>query len=334
MSTGATTDFPWSKLRDEHRDRGDLAARPALPEVTAYLMAALDYEGRRHLLLPLNPGQEGINDQSTRGISVETRELVLSGKSRTQYIDIMCRDAGGHDAFDLVGRDIARSLGPSPANLPATVAQVLERWRYFWSTGPHIGLGKEQLLGLFGEVWFLTNWLIPLAGPSALTRWVGPAGRHHDFQWVGRAVEVKTTTARNRVHQIHGIEQLAAPENGELYLFSLRLIEEQGATNTLPTLISTCTRRLGADVTLLGRFDSLLAQAGYFPAHAAQYEEVRLRVVEEALFHVDGDFPRIIQASFASGVPQGVERLEYRINLDTFDRLRVARIPEEAPFLV
>jgi hypothetical protein len=52
---------------------------------------------------------------------------------------------------------------------------------------------------------------------------------------------------------------------------------------------------------------------------------VPLRVVEEGLFAVRDDFPRLTPARFSGGIPGGVERIEYEINLNTFDHLRVAQ---------
>lgn len=52
-----------------------------------------------------------------------------------------------------------------------------------------------------------------------------------------------------------------------------------------------------------------------------EYAKLRLRVVDEGLFHVKEDFPRITSASFASDCPAGVERVEYEISLSGYERL-------------
>jgi len=44
-------------------------------------------------------------------------------------------------------------------------------------------------------------------------------------------------------------------------------------------------------------------------------------VIEQNLFIVKDDFPRILNTSFIAGYPQGVERCEYEINLNTFGHL-------------
>ena len=46
---------------------------------------------------------------------------------------------------------------------------------------------------------------------------------------------------------------------------------------------------------------------------------------DETIFRVADDFTRLRKTSFTTGVPAGVERVEYEINLNTFNHLIVAR---------
>jgi len=52
-------------------------------------------------------------------------------------------------------------------------------------------------------------------------------------------------------------------------------------------------------------------------------------VVDERLYRVGEGFPRISVGSMAQGVPPGVERIEYVINLEGSTDLVIARSPEE-----
>jgi hypothetical protein len=61
---------------------------------------------------------------------------------------------------------------------------------------------------------------------------------------------------------------------------------------------------------------------------------MRLRVVEEGLFQVRDDFPRLTGAQLTVGIPPGVERVEYEINLSGFDHLCIASRASDAPDLV
>lgn len=163
-----------------------------------------------------------------------------------------------------------------------------------------------------------------------MERWRGPFGARHDFEWKGYSVEVKeTTSTRGAIHRINGIDQLVPPSDGELFLFSLRLREEGGASNNLPTLVDSCRQQLAEHDDTSCRFESALVQLGYSSAHEEEYGCVRLRVAGQGVYAVRDDFPRLTASQLSSGVPAGVERVDYEINLAGFERLLVAERPHD-----
>lgn len=322
----------WTRLEQTHPTGDNLTARPAGPDVVTRLQCALDSEGKRHFLVPLQADEQDLRDTQSRGVSVVSRDLVIRGAPEVHYIDIQCLDAAGHTAFDLIGSELADELS-HPGSKPAEIVKrVLAKWRRFWGQLPRTLLTRDELLGLFAELWFFWVWLSPAIGVAeAVQRWRGPFGSRHDFEWAGKSVEVKaTTSSRGHIHRINGIDQLLPPEEGELFFFSLQLREEAGATNTLTTLINSILQHLKTDADALSRFETVLAQAGYSPAHDEEYSKMHLRVVEEGLFTVRDNFPRLTPQQFPAGVPAGVERVEYEINLNTFNYLRIACTPMEA----
>jgi hypothetical protein len=76
-------------------------------------------------------------------------------------------------------------------------------------------------------------------------------------------------------------------------------------------------------------FDIALEQCGYSPAHEPDYATLLLRVVEEGFFEVRENFPRLRGDSFMNGIPPGIERIEYEINLNGFQHLCVAQRPDQ-----
>ena len=322
----------WEQLALQRPSGDELLAKEALPEMTPRLLAAVDARGRRHLLIALNDYDEACEDTNSRGLSVVTQDLVLARSAHGRYIKLSCEDAVGYPMLDLIGGEIAERLrvgGETPAE---NTSRVIAKWRRFWGQAPRQMLSREAQIGLFAELWFLVYWLIPAVGiASAVQRWRGPYGGRHDFEYPGLSIEVKGgTSARGRVFKINGIHQLDPPEQGRLLFFSLQLREEAGASNTLPMLVNACRRSVALDADAAGLLDAGLITAGYLVAHADEYSKNRWRVVEERLVDVVEDFPRIVGATFPYGLPRGVEGLEYTINLDTFDRLVVARCPSDA----
>ncbi len=320
----------WTRLAGGRPHGETLWARRALPDSSDRLLAALDAEGRRHFLIRLESDEPDVHDEQSRGLGAVTRDLAMRGHDAGRYIDVTCHDVAGHGAFQVFGGELAERLASTTEPPGAAVMHVLAKWRRFWSALPRPILSRDEQIGLFAEVWFLHFWLQARIGPVAVARWRGPLGARHDFEWVGRSVEVKgTTSTRGTVHRINGLDQLAPPEDGELLFFSLRMREEGGATNTLPSLVAACKAALSSDDDALSQFESHLARVGYLEAHEPEYDALRLRVAAEELFAVRDDFPRLVPDSFVVGCPGGVMRIEYEIGLDGFERLRIANNPDD-----
>lgn len=325
-------DEVWTRLATDPPRGAELTARLAVPDTSDRLLAAIDVQGRRHLLVTLRDCDKDLRDVQSRGLLVTTSDLMISGRNSGRYLDLICSDPGGYEALDVIGGELGIRLEGGSEDPGESVARILAKWRRFWGQVPQETLSREAQFGLFAEVWFLTFWLAPQVGPhAAVRRWRGPFGSRHDFEWTGRSIEVKATASvRGVLHRVNGIEQLAPPEQGDLRLFSLHVREEAGAVNSLPVLISTCRARLEKDDEALDRFEAGLVQVGYSPAHEDEYARLTLRVVAEALYRVEGNFPRLTPSQFETGVPMGIEHVDYEINLGGFEHLIVARVPVDA----
>ncbi len=90
------------------------------------------------------------------------------------------------------------------------------------------------------------------------------------------------------------------------------------------SLVEAISHQLEANAELIGLFEDRLAGANYSPLHAERYREVRFRIVDERLYRVANDFPRLSSTSFVHGVPAGIERIEYEVNLETCQHLIVS----------
>lgn len=303
----------WYQLESKVPQFGALNARRIQADIN--MLIGIDHDGYRHILLELEDLNQAIRDNRSRGLSVQGRLLIVEDMPERPFLDVVCTDKDGHKVFNMVTTDIlhklAAGLKPSEA-----VIVTLNRWRKFWGGVSKQALSDEEVKGLFGELWFLLLWLLP-KGLSHVEKWVGPTGARHDFEWTASAIEVKTTTSlRGHIHRIHGLEQLDPPESGALYLYSLRLRQEGTSSNTLPLLVHKITELLKPEPALLELFESRLAQAGYSPVHNDQYSDYRFRVIDERVYVVNNLFPRLTLDYFKDGLPHGVERIDYDINLE------------------
>lgn len=321
----------WNRLAGS-RAKGDaLVARLAVPGITDRLVAAVDVEGKRHLLVTLVDSDQDLADRDSRGIDVATRYLVIQGRDPARYIDLTCNDAAGHAVFDLFGGELAATLANTDGSADAAVSRLIGKWRRFWGHQPLQLLNREEQLGLFAELWFLSRWLIPKVGvEDAVLRWRGPFGARHDFEAPGESVEVKSTSRIDGLyHRINGIEQLSPPENGTLLLFSLKVREEAGAITSLTSLVQEGRTLCLPSGAAISHFDNALAVTGFVDAHAPEYSRSRFRVASEKLFAVREGFPRLTPEDIISGVPAGVDKIAYDINLELAKSFQIADRPAD-----
>lgn len=293
---------------------------PRLPgELIAFL--AIDAGQRQHLLVHVTEPLTASQSRTTRGLSVSTESLQVGDQPERLYLDLQCPQPSLLRTFAAVTADVLHALRLDHHDPAAEVLRCLENWRWFWSAHAS-GLSQEAALGLFAELWFLDRWLGTTT--ENLSRWRGPYGARHDFQWADWSVEVKCTAVRGAVvHRINGLEQLEAPETGELLLFSLHVQDDALAGNSLPKLVGRITDALAAAPGGSARFLECLALAGYGPSDAERYDRP-LRVLSEELFEVQADFPRLTRRGLGARLPNGIEQLTYTLAMSACGPWRVA----------
>jgi hypothetical protein len=316
----------WSRL-DASRAWGErLVAFRGTGECSDAVLAAIDSGGHRHILVRLGDRSLSLDDRSTRGLEVSTRMLVLDGGTTDRFIDLRCMEVDGHAVFDRMGGDIADRLGSGATQPASVVRDVLESWRRFWSSAPSSALNTSEQIGLFGELWFLYSWMSSAIGLDAsVIAWRGPRGARNDFELPKVAWEVKTTiSASASVHQVAGLDQLDCAPDSELFMLSLRLREDAGASNSLPSLIKLIREALDRSRGPMAHFEETLRSARYSSAHEEYYDRT-FRVASECLYPVSAQFPRIVPSSFGGAPPAGVCSVAYEIDLGGFGNQIVCR---------
>lgn len=292
--------------------------------------AAVDHEGQRHLLLEVPDGTEAPST-TTRGLQVTVARHQVREAEPASYLDLRCLSTDVIPTFTAVATDIGDTAGElPPAGRLQEVVAALARWQWFWGVDPG-RLSQQDALGLFAELWFLHRW----AGASAgsIDAWTASAGSRHDFQWQAWSVEVKAATRRADgavLHRIQHLDQLADPERGQLFLFSLRVVHDQLAHNNLPDLVERVTDALRGDVVAGDEFARKLSQRGYSPAHRRHYD-TPWRILGEHLYSVTADFPRLTDGSFVGGLPSAISDVSYVVDMAVCQPWLVATTPDGWP---
>lgn len=187
---------------------------------------------------------------------------------------------------------------------------ALKNWRDLLARPAGAPLGDVALVGLYGELEVLET-ILQLGGD--LSHWTGWQRDHSDFRLPGLVIEVKSTTSADyrRVH-IHGLRQLADPEDGSALLLVLRRLELSPDGRSVPDLTDAVIRLGVSRSVLLDR----LSKVGYSEQHRAHYEQRRFVSQEVALRRIDEDHPRLTPSMLASVDLSSIDRIDYELNLN------------------
>lgn len=293
------------------------------PAIAAYL--AVDANQGRHILIQTPEQSEPVQFRGIRGLQVHQAKYAIASHPEALYIDLECNNFAQYGTFATFAVDLLNSLITSQTSVRDTVADALARWLRFWSVERQ-GISRDEAVGLFGEIWFILYWLCPL-GVQSVLGWQVTKGALHDIQWPQASFEVKASAAHPNalpIHRISSVDQLREPEQGELYLFSLHLREDELAVHTLQGLVSDLLSRFADRWEVVAHCYSVLASRGYTHGDAAS-DTPRLRVLGERLYHVGDGFPKITGASFPRGhVPVGVSAISYLLDTAACEHWLVA----------
>jgi hypothetical protein len=201
------------------------------------------------------------------------------------------------DVFDVLLQDLIDQLVnvAEPTQVVRVFFNKLERWEALFSHYSSNGLSPEQQKGLFGELFVLSKLLTTLQDSWLLVEsWVGQDAAIQDFRSKDWAIEVKTSSlTTNERFAVNGERQLDDSPFENLFLFYLNLDVRINSGKRLDTIITEIRALLGFDVKALLSFNQKLISAGYFEAHAANYESTGYVIRDERIFRVAGNFPRI-----------------------------------------
>ncbi len=189
--------------------------------------------------------------------------------------------------------------------------KALQGFRDLMAKPPGAPLEEHRLVGLFGELEVLETVLTLPEGK--LEHWTGWERDHCDFRLPGLVVEVKSTlSADYRRVQIHGLGQLADPEDGSDLILALRRLERSPEGRSVPELAEAIIK-LGAS-----RFELFnnLADVGCFEQHFAEYEERKFVSQEIALRRIDEAHPRLTPEILAEVNRSQIDRVNYELDLN------------------
>ena len=192
-------------------------------------------------------------------------------------------------------------------------------------------LSDERQLGLFAELGFLNDEIIPvLSAASAVRAWRGPYMEAQDFRFRAVAVEVKATAAKNPIaFAVSNLDQLDAGVLDALLVFHVSVEADAAVGVTLPEMVARTRAALTAsDPAAATEFDASLIEVGYLDVHAVYYDRV-FRVRDILWLQVQDGFPRLTRAT----APPGIASATYSVALDACSRYVVGAEEARRVFL-
>ncbi|MEP2372301.1 PD-(D/E)XK motif protein [Ilumatobacter sp.] len=197
--------------------------------------------------------------------------------------------------------------GHDPGDVGRT---ALQNWRDLLARPAGSPLSDNALVGLFGELEVLET---ILRHGGQLDQWTGWDKDHCDFRLSKLVIEVKSTTSANyRRVQIHGLGQLADPEDGSALVLVLRRLEPSPDGRSVPDLIESIVRLGASRSVLLDRLSNLR----YSEQHKDHYDHSKFVSVEVGLRNVDDSHPRLVPSMLAAVDMSSIDKVDYELNLN------------------
>jgi hypothetical protein len=227
----------WSSLEQlaaQRRSAGD--QRPVGRWVGSFCglrlyLAITIADGHRQLLVELTSGRQLRPEDlpAWRGLSVTVQQLDMPGVTNRPFLVLRQELPGTERVYEALIEDLTDELGSLTTSdaLRVRLIDLLRKWEAFFSAYGSEGLAPEAQRGLYGELKFLAEHLVPALGPArAIGAWTGPRRTPQDFQLGGAAIEVKTSIARQHLKiSIASEQQLDDRGLESLYLAVFSLAE-------------------------------------------------------------------------------------------------------------
>lgn len=304
----------WATLRQE-RPRNEAIYQLVAVDFEDGLLGVTE-EGRLHLLLAVVLPPENLPpDLQSIGVRVVEAD-------RT-WLDVSAR-SHHEELFTLVVNKVLYAIRVEGREPAMAVAKVIDDMRAaLRPVAPD--LSAIEQIGLFGELWVLSNVLFPTIGTQVCQLWSGPDAERHDFVGQGVHVEVKTTTRTEPKHDISRLDQLRAPPNKRLLLVSVQLERSLGGEETLADRVDEMREHLGNDGRAIDVFESQLSKIGWHEGLRQTGSLLRFTFRDVHVFEVAGSFPRLPDDYRP---PAGVSGIKYSIDVGSVPSLSVPEVQE------
>lgn len=305
----------WTRLR-EHRSPHEPIYELAMEDFADAFLGITE-DGRLHLLIVVDSEPLDLPPDLQ---SIQVR--LVEGEDRT-WLDVSAR-SHHEELFTLIANKVLNAICIEGRDRAVSVDKVIDDMRA--ALRPVVpDLSTSVQIGLFGELWVLSNVLLPTVGSKVCHMWSGPDSERHDFVGHGVHLEVKTTTRSEPKHEISRLDQLRTPKDKRLLLVSVLLERSLGGEVTLADLVDEVRGKLGSDGREIDVFESQLSKLGWHEGVRQNGSLLRFNFRDVHVFEVEGSFPRMPDDYIP---PPGVSSIKYSIDVGHLPSLTVPSVQQ------
>ncbi len=309
----------WAPLRahagDLHlRGRSGRALRMAARYENAQIFLGLRIDGtRRSLAVPCPADLAATDLPACLGFNCHIVEHPLPDPPVPELL--LVEEEGqeelGH-LFDALCTDLLELL-PTAEDMGKAMLRRVESWVTFFETTSGGGLSRSARRGLYGELVVLEQVLAGQIGlRGAAEAWTAARRTDQDFQWEGRAVEVKTTVSSGAGKvRIASLRQLDGRGLNHLLLSVVRINERDHAGELLAERVARIKEALAQESpAACMRFMDRLIMAGFIESIERRVDVgFAMRCIEH--YNVVAGFPRLLPET----LPNGIGKVRYELEL-------------------
>lgn len=241
----------------------------------------------------------------------ENLEVIFAHTSGGSRIGITLTDEHLFKSFTVMCFDIAeRSKGAKKLEDSfMTALECIKNWLELFKRKGKVGLTRNEVIGLWGELYTLDSILKSNIAPDELIvqGWRGPNGDKRDIGFNKIRIEVKTQLATNAISlKISSLDQL--DDGGNNLKLTLNRITPSDKGLSVIDLAQRLFQRLETKHIAYAEFERKIVLSGLGEEQEACKEKFDLD--ERLIYEVPDNFPKLT----LSNVPVGIVTAEYVIS--------------------
>ena len=255
-----------------------------------------------------------LKDIDWRGMKFSIISKNIGPREEMNHMEILLGSEEHEDIFEIVCSDFMFALNniTSLEERAIKIENCITKWDQFFNRAGKKGLTESRQRGLFAELFWLKKLIDYNLEPSnVINAWTGCDKKHHDFNYYGHGIEVKSTIQKEHIRiMISNENQLDDRGLKSLHFCTLLLADSKDSDlYSLYKIVEEIKDMLSEKAIF--DFKEKLVKAGYHEIDEQKYNEFFYVIKKELLYRVTDGFPRIID------LDTGLGDLKYSISLSS-----------------